>query len=201
MAGTHATEPISVLDERLPAVAAELRSYADRLERHFRDVCDIEFTIEEGRLWMLQTRIGKRTAQAACRIADGDGRGRLLPALAARRPSSACAAILADPPVVVAERSGRRAGRGHAAWVPRPGLVSGAIATTPEAAVRMADAGTAVLLVRAETSPDDVHGMARSVGILTATGGLACHAAVVARGWDIPAVVGAAGRRGRRRRS
>ena len=69
VAGTHATEPIAVLDERLPAVAAQLRSIAARLERHFRDVCDIEFTIEEGRLWMLQTRIGKRTAQAACRIA------------------------------------------------------------------------------------------------------------------------------------
>ncbi len=74
-----------------------------------------------------------------------------------------------------------------------PGLVSGAIATSAEAAVRMADQGTAVLLVRSETSPDDVHGMARAVGILTATGGLASHAAVVARGWDIPAVVGAAG--------
>jgi pyruvate,orthophosphate dikinase len=74
-----------------------------------------------------------------------------------------------------------------------PGLACGVIATSAEAAVRMAEAGDDVLLVRSETSPDDVHGMARSVGILTATGGLASHAAVVARGWDIPAVVGAAG--------
>ncbi len=102
------------------------------------------------------------------------------------------AAILADPPHTTAERSVEApviaTGLGAS-----PGLASGAIATSAEAAVKMADEGTAVLLVRSETSPDDVHGMARSVGILTATGGLASHAAVVARGWDIPAVVGAAG--------
>jgi pyruvate, orthophosphate dikinase len=102
------------------------------------------------------------------------------------------AAILADPPQTTTKRSVEAAvivtGLGAS-----PGLASGAIATSAEAAVRMADEGTAVLLVRSETSPDDVHGMARAVGILTATGGLASHAAVVARGWDIPAVVGAAG--------
>jgi pyruvate,orthophosphate dikinase len=69
VAGTHETEPITALDTRLPKVAAELRAYAERLERHYGDICDIEFTIEEGRLWMLQNRIGKRTAQAACRAA------------------------------------------------------------------------------------------------------------------------------------
>ena len=69
VAGTHATEPIAALDERLPAVAAELRAHADRLERHYADLCDIEFTIEDGRLWMLQVRVGKRSPQAALRIA------------------------------------------------------------------------------------------------------------------------------------
>ena len=69
VAGTHATEPISVLDERMPAVAAELRAHADRLERHYADMCDIEFTIEDGRLWLLQVRVGKRSQQAALRIA------------------------------------------------------------------------------------------------------------------------------------
>ena len=69
VAGTHQTEPIAVLDERLPAVAAELRDYATRLERHYADLCDIEFTIEDGRLWMLQVRVGKRSPQAALRIA------------------------------------------------------------------------------------------------------------------------------------
>ena len=191
VAGTHATEPITALDDRLPSVALELRSYADRLERHFRDVCDIEFTIEDGRLWMLQTRIGKRTAQAACRIAvemAEDDDFPLTRAEAVERVS----ALLADPPHTSAERSVDApviaTGLGAS-----PGLASGAIATSAESAVKMADEGTAVLLVRSETSPDDVHGMARSVGILTATGGLASHAAVVARGWDIPAVVGAAG--------
>ncbi len=190
VAGTHPTEPISVLDARLPTVALQLRSYAERLERHFRDVCDIEFTIEQGRLWMLQNRIGKRTAQAACRIAVEMAEEDTFP-LSRPEAVERVAGILADPPRTVAERSSDAAviatGLGAS-----PGLVSGAIATSAEAAVRMADAGADVLLVRAETSPDDVHGMARSVGILTATGGLASHAAVVARGWDIPAVVGAA---------
>ncbi|MEA2026255.1 MAG: PEP-utilizing enzyme, partial [Chloroflexota bacterium] len=102
------------------------------------------------------------------------------------------AGLLIDPPTMAAEKVADvevvAAGLGAS-----PGLASGAIATTPETAVRMAEAGTDVLLVRSETSPDDVHGMARSVGILTTTGGLASHAAVVARGWDIPAVVGAVG--------
>ena len=69
VAGTHQTEPIAVLDERMPAVAAELREHATRLERHYADLCDIEFTIEDGRLWMLQVRVGKRSPQAALRIA------------------------------------------------------------------------------------------------------------------------------------
>jgi pyruvate,orthophosphate dikinase len=191
VAGTHATQPVAVLDERLPAVAAQLRDHAQRLERHFLDVCDIEFTIEEGRLWMLQTRIGKRTARAACRIALEMAEDLSFP-LSRREAVERVADILADPPVIVGVASADvpvvAQGLGAS-----PGLASGAIATSPDTAVRMADGGAAVLLVRSETSPDDVHGMARSVGILTTTGGLACHAAVVARGWDIPAVVGASG--------
>ncbi len=191
VAGTHATEPISVLEERLPQVAVELRSYADRLEQHNRDICDIEFTIEEGRLWLLQNRIGKRTAQAAVRAAAEMAEDESFP-LSRPEAVERVADILADPPTTAAEKAHDvevvAAGLGAS-----PGLVSGAIATTPERAVEMAEAGTDVLLVRAETSPDDVHGMAVSVGILTSTGGLASHAAVVARGWDIPAVVGAVG--------
>jgi pyruvate, orthophosphate dikinase len=191
VAGTHATEPISVLDERMPRVAAELRSYADRLEQHSADICDIEFTIEEGRLWMLQNRVGKRTAQAACRAAVEMAEDESFP-LSRAEAIERVRHILVDPPLMAAERSDDvevvATGLGAS-----PGLVCGAIATTPEAAVRMAEAGIDVLLVRAETSPDDVHGMAKSVGILTSTGGLASHAAVVARGWDIPAVVGAVG--------
>ncbi len=191
VAGTHATEPIAILDERLPVVARELRAYATRLERHHRDLCEIEFTIEHGKLWMLQCRIGKRSPQAALRIAVDmaeDPEFPLSRADAVRRAAD----LLIDPPKVATER-------GDAGLVlvtglgASPGVASGEIVTTPDAAVAAAEAGRTVILVRAETSPDDVHGMAVAAGVLTATGGLASHAAVVARGWGIPAVVGAAG--------
>jgi pyruvate,orthophosphate dikinase len=190
VAGTHATEPIAVLDERIPDVGRELRAYAARLERHNRDLCDIEFTIEHGKLWMLQCRIGKRSPQAALRIAvdmADDPAFELTRAEAVDR----VAAILADPPTRTTERGdvGPALTRGLPA---SPGVASGEIVTSPEAAVAAAEAGRTVILVRRETSPDDVHGMARAAGILTSTGGLASHAAVVARGWGIPAVVGAA---------
>jgi pyruvate,orthophosphate dikinase len=191
VAGTHQTEPISVLDERLRAVAAQLREHATRLERHYADLCDIEFTIEDGRLWMLQVRVGKRSPQAALRIAVDMAQDETFPvsrALAVER----VARLLADPPRIATSRSsfvlplvtGLPAS---------PGLASGPIVTSPEAAQDAADQGRAAILVRAETSPDDVHGMAMAAGILTSRGGLASHAAVVARGWGIPAVVGASG--------
>ena len=190
VAGTHPTQPIAVLDERIPAVGRELRDYATRLERHHADLCDIEFTIEHGRLWMLQCRVGKRSPQAALRIAVDmaeDPDFPLTRADAVRR----VAGILADPP----KRTTQRGDLGPvlALGLPAsPGVASGEIVTSPGAAVEAAAAGRTVILVRAETSPDDVHGMAKAAGILTATGGLASHAAVVARGWGIPAVVGAA---------
>jgi len=189
VAGTQATEPIGALDERLPAAARALRDAADRLERHYADLCDIEFTIERDRLWMLQVRVGKRSPQAALRMAVDMAED---PAFPLSRPEAVerVASLLVDPPKISTGRSGDlvplTTGLGAS-----PGVASGVIATTPEAAARVAEAGTAVILVRAETSPDDVHGMARATGILTARGGLASHAAVVARGWGIPAVVGA----------
>ena len=190
VAGTHRTEPIAVLDERMPAVGRELRDYAARLERHHADLCDIEFTIEHGRLWMLQCRVGKRSPQAALRIAADMAQDETFPltrAEAVRR----VAAILANPPTITTDRD--RTVPVLATGLPAsPGIACGEIAITPDAAVAVAEAGRPVILVRAETSPDDVHGMARAEGILTSCGGLASHAAVVARGWGIPAVVGAA---------
>ncbi len=190
VAGTHQTEPISVLDERMPAIAAELREYSDTLERHYADVCDIEFTIERGRLWMLQTRIGKRSPQAALRIAVEMAEDDEFP-LSKADAVARVARYLADPPLAPAQRH-RDAPVVAVGLGASPGLASGEIVTTPERAVVMAEAGKTVLLVRSATSPDDVHGMAKAAGILTTTGGLASHAAVVARGWGIPAVVGAA---------
>jgi len=191
VAGTHATEPISALDERLPEAAAALREAADRLERHYRDLCDIEFTIEQRRLWLLQVRIGKRSPQAALRMAVEMAEDESFP-LDRREAVERVARLLADPPRQATGRSRYlvplTTGLGAS-----PGLASGVIATSPEAAATAADTGASVILVRAETSPDDVHGMARAAGILTARGGLASHAAVVARGWGIPAVVGASG--------
>ena len=191
VAGTHPTEPVAVLDDRMPDLARELRSYAARLERHHRDLCDIEFTMEHGKLWMLQCRIGKRSPQAALRIAVDMAEDPEFP-LSREEAVRRVAGLLADPPKVVTERGdvGPALTRGLPA---SPGVAGGEIVTSPDAAVEAAEAGRTVILVRSQTSPDDVHGMARSAGILTATGGLASHAAVVARGWGIPAVVGAAG--------
>ncbi|MFL5778130.1 MAG: pyruvate, phosphate dikinase, partial [Chloroflexota bacterium] len=190
VAGTHRTEPIAALDTRLPTVARELRAAAERLEHHYADLCDIEFTIEDGRLWLLQVRVGKRSPQAALRIAVDMAEDPDFP-LTREQAVRRVLPLLADPPRVTTDRPAdvTTLTMGLAA---SPGVASGPIATDPEAAVASADAGTAAILVRAETSPDDVHGMAKAAGILTSRGGLASHAAVVARGWGIPAVVGAA---------
>jgi pyruvate,orthophosphate dikinase len=189
VAGTHRTEPIAVLDDRMPEVARELRDEARRLEEHYADLCDIEFTIESGRLWMLQVRVGKRSPQAALRIAVDMAEDPDFPLTrdaAVRRVEP----VLARPPVITTDR-GPRPQPLTTGLAASPGLATGEIVTSPEAAERAANEGRAVILVRAETSPDDVHGMARAAGILTARGGIASHAAVVARGWGIPAVVGA----------
>jgi pyruvate,orthophosphate dikinase len=189
VAGTHATQPMAALDERLPAVGAELREVAGRLEHHYADLCDIEFTIERGRLWLLQVRVGKRSPAAALRIAVDMAEDPAFP-LSRREALERVAHLLADPPTVTTGRSGYLlplvTGLGAS-----PGVASGEVATSPERAERAAGEGRRVILVRAETSPDDVHGMSLAAGILTARGGLASHAAVVARGWGIPAVVGA----------
>jgi pyruvate, orthophosphate dikinase len=191
VAGTHRTEPIAVLEERLPEAAAELRDDALRLERHYADMCDIEFTIEDGRLWMLQVRVGKRSPQAALRIALEMAKDATLP-LSRAEAVERVLPLLAHPPKVASLRS--RTVPPLATGLPAsPGIASGTITTNPEAAQAAAEAGVATILVRAETSPDDVHGMVKAAGILTSRGGLASHAAVVARGWGIPAVVGAVG--------
>jgi pyruvate,orthophosphate dikinase len=189
VAGDHLTEPITVLDERMPDVAAELRGYAAALERHYADLCDIEFTIDRGKLWLLQVRVGKRSPQAAMRIAVDMAEEEGFP-VDRREAVGRVAHLLADPPMISGQRQpgGEVIATGLGA---SPGIACGGIVVTADAAVKAADDGRDVILVRSETSPDDVHGMARAAGILTASGGLTSHAAVVARGWGVPAVVGA----------
>ena len=120
VAGTHATEPISVLDERMPAVAGELRAHADRLERHYADMCDIEFTIEDGRLWLLQVRVGKRSPQAALRIAVDMAEDEAFP-LSRADAVERVRSLLADPPVRATSRSSILRPLDHRACLPRRG--------------------------------------------------------------------------------
>jgi pyruvate,orthophosphate dikinase len=152
-------------------------------------MCDTEFTVEQGRLWMLQTRVGKRTGAAALRMAvemTGDDDLGLSRDEALRRVTADHLDQLLHPQFAGA--SGEVLVKGLGA---SPGAAVGRAYLTPDACVVAADRGEQVILVRNETSPEDVHGMQVAEGILTARGGLASHAAVVARGWGIPAVVGA----------
>ncbi len=189
VAGTHSTAPISELDTRLPSVARQLREHAAQLERHYRDLCDIEFTIEDGRLWLLQVRVGKRSPRAALRMAIEMAQDPGFPLTRAEAVERVMP-LLADPPREFARST--LPGPPIATGLPAsPGVASGSVVMSSDDAIESADRAQSVILVRAETSPEDVSGMARAAGVLTARGGLASHAAVVARGWGIPAVVGA----------
>ncbi|HEY5520366.1 MAG TPA: pyruvate, phosphate dikinase, partial [Candidatus Limnocylindrales bacterium] len=189
VAGTHAPSPIAVLDSRMPEVAAELRRNAEVLERHLTDVADIEFTIDDGRLWMLQVRTGKKSPRAAVRMAIEMADDPAFP-LTREEAVRRVLPLLADPPRLFARSA--HAGAPIARGLPAsPGVASGAVVTSSEAAVAAGGRGESVILVRDETSPEDVVGMSKAAGVLTARGGLTSHAAVVARGWGIPAVVGA----------
>ena len=187
VAGTHRTLPIETLATHDPPAFDELVAAVNTLETFYRDMVDVEFTIESGRLWILQARVGKRAAAAAARIAhDLVEEGRL----SHKEAIAMVPASLFDGAMLVTRRDGEHVAAAHGLGV-SPGLVSGRAAFDCDAAIDMADAGDPVILVRRETSPDDVHGMGVSVGILTATGGAMSHAALVAREWGIAAVCGA----------
>jgi pyruvate,orthophosphate dikinase len=190
VAGTHSAEPLEALKHRDPAVFAELERIARLLERHYQDLVDIEFTVESGKLWILQVRSGKRSPQAALRIAHDLA---IDPTFNLSRVDAVSRVIryLANPPRRIRlHTSAEPMMRGLPA---SPGVACGVVAFGVREAEEKAGRGLPVILVRAETSPEDVRGMAVAAGILTARGGLASHAAVVARGWGVPAVVGAAG--------
>jgi pyruvate, orthophosphate dikinase len=190
VAGIRNTEPLSALATRFPAVYRELMGIFDRLERHYRDMCDTEFTIEQGRLWMLQTRVGKRTGRAALRMAVEMTRERAIRLSRAEAVSRITEDHLESVlhPQFAPGATFEVLTRGLGA---SPGAAVGRAYFSADDAAAAASSGEAVILVRSETSPEDVHGMLASQGILTARGGLVSHAAVVARGWGKPAVVGA----------
>jgi pyruvate,orthophosphate dikinase len=193
VAGIRNTEDLDALAHHFPAIHDELLEIFARLERHYRDMCDTEFTIEQGKLWMLQTRVGKRTGAAALRMAvdmtKGTGRGAERWKISRQE---ALMRITADQLDHVLHPSFARKGTVLAKGLgASPGAAVGKVYFSADDAADAAERGERVILVRSETSPEDVHGMMVSEGILTARGGLVSHAAVVARGWGTPAVVGA----------
>ncbi len=180
-------KPLS-MEEAMPEAYAELAAVFDRLEKHYRDMQDIEFTVERGKLWMLQTRSGKRTAKAALKIAvEMVGEGLISEAEAINRIDPSALDQLLHPTLDPAAPRDVIA-RGLPA---SPGAASGLIVFDADTAERRAEEG--VILVRLETSPEDIHGMHAARGILTVRGGMTSHAAVVARGMGRPCVSGAGG--------
>ena len=193
VAGIRNTEDLNALKKKFPKIHAELMEIFARLERHYKDMCDTEFTIEQGKLWMLQTRVGKRTGAAALKMAvemtKPTGIGKKAWKISKTEAIMRVAADHLDQVLHPQFATKTKAiAKGLAA---SPGAAVGQVYFTAEGAEAAALAGKDVILVRSETSPEDVHGMMIAKGILTSRGGLVSHAAVVARGWGTPAIVGA----------
>jgi pyruvate,orthophosphate dikinase len=188
VAGVRDTEPIKALKRHLPKVFAEFEGYARKLEKHYKDVQDLEFTIERGKLYMLQTRSAKRTGEAAVNIAvDMVGERLITKKEAVARIEPRQLEQLLFPRVDPAAKATPLA-RGVPA---SPGAATGEAVFDADTAAEWGKKGKAVILVRVETNPNDVHGMVEAKGILTQTGGTASHAALVARGMGRPCIVGA----------
>jgi pyruvate,orthophosphate dikinase len=187
VAGIRTPEPIGDLELKQPDVYRQFLAIAHQLETYYRDMQDIEFTVERGKLYMLQTRNAKRSAEAAVRIAlDMVREGLIDKSEALRRVKAETLDQLFHSRIDPAEHFATLAKGLNAS----PGAAAGKIALDPDTAVRMAAGGDDVLLVRFETTPDDVHGMIAARGVLTAKGGATSHAAVVARGMGRPCVSG-----------
>jgi pyruvate,orthophosphate dikinase len=188
VAGIRTPHPISQLKKELPSVYTEFASIAQLLEQHYRDMQDVEFTIERGKLWMLQTRTAKRTGAAAVRIAVEMAQEKLIDrALAVQRVTPEQLDQLLHPTV-----DPKTDATVLATGLPAsPGAAQGQVVFSPDEAEEMAREGAKVILVRQETSPDDFHGMVAAQAIVTARGGMTSHAAVVARGMGKTCVSGA----------
>ncbi len=188
VAGTRTPHAITELKKELPKAYEEFAANADLLERHYRDMQDVEFTIERGKLWMLQTRTGKRTGAAAVRIAVEMVHERLIDkSTAVQRVTPAQLDQLLHPTV-----DPKNDAPVLATGLPAsPGAAQGQVVFSPDEAEELAREGAKVVLVRLETSPDDFHGMVAAQAIVTARGGMTSHAAVVARGMGKTCVSGA----------
>ncbi|BBB92316.1 MAG TPA: pyruvate, phosphate dikinase [Methylomusa anaerophila] len=187
VAGIRTPRPIAQLKEEMPVIYDQFEKIADLLERHYKNMQDIEFTIERGRLYILQTRNGKRTAQASVRVAYEMAKEGLI---------TKQAALLLVEPNQLDQLLHRQIDSGAklnviAKGLPAsPGAASGKVVFDSDEAERMGKTGAKVLLVRMETTPDDIHGIVAAQGILTSRGGMTSHAAVVARGMGKPCVCG-----------
>jgi pyruvate,orthophosphate dikinase len=188
VAGIRITEPLDAMSGQFPECHRQLLDVMGLLERHYRDMCDIEFTIEQGRLFILQTRVGKRTAMAALRMAvEMEAEGLIDKREAVLRVQPAQLDQLLHPQFDP-NASYEVLAKGLNA---SPGAAVGKVFFTADDAEAAALTGEPVILVRPETSPEDLHGMIAAEGILTSRGGLVSHAAVVARGMGTPAICGA----------
>lgn len=186
---TEDTEHLSSLEEAMPKLYKQLDGIQKKLEKHYKDMQDIEFTIQKGRLWMLQTRTGKRNGPSAVRMAVEMGEQKLIDkktALMRVKPSQLDELLhpMVDPE---AEKKATELAKGLPAG---PGGANGMVVFTADDAEAWAKQGKKVILVRNETSPEDVHGMHVAAAILTAKGGMTSHAALVARGWGKCCIVG-----------
>ncbi len=194
VAGIRTPLPIAHLESENPEVYKQFTDIADRMEQHYRNMQDVEFTIERGKLWMLQTRDGKRTARAAVRIAvEMVEEGLISKEEAVLRVSPANVIQLLHPQFDDLEKAAaKKAGRMIATGVnASPGAAVGVAAFDADLAEKWGKAKRDVIMVRPETKPDDVHGMLAAKGILTSRGGATSHAAVVARQFGVPCVCGA----------
>ncbi len=195
VAGIRVTERVSKMAEDMPAAWEQFVDIAEKLEKHYREMQDVEFTIERNKLWMLQTRDGKRTAQAAVRIAvDQTDEGLISKEEAVMRVTPEQVDFFLHPQFdTAAKKAAAEQGRLLATGLNvSPGAAVGVVAFDADLAEAWAKEGKKVIMVRPETKPDDVHGMLAAEGILTTRGGRTSHAALVARQFGTPAVVGVA---------
>ncbi|RLI35261.1 pyruvate, phosphate dikinase [Candidatus Bathyarchaeota archaeon] len=187
VAGIRTPKPIAQLEREMPEIYKQLKEICELLERHYKDIQDVEFTVENGKLYILQTRAGKRTARAAVKIAVSmvkEGLISIEDAIMMVQPDQLVQLLhpQIDPNAKVTPIA-----KGLPA---SPGAATGKAIFDVDEAAELGEKGEAVILVRPETAPEDIHGVLASRGVLTSRGGMTCHAAVVARGMGKPAVVG-----------